>query len=191
MQNTIAIILITAGTIGAALGVAQTDTQVQGWEGKIQINYWLTGISLCSMIIGILLKRLVTKTSALTSLTQEGNKKIIHDAINNLSDRIKQIEQNLSTYNLDTLHEQLEESISGPLSDFVDNRQYLADTFGISGYAAVMTPFAQGERYLNRAWSASADGYLDEAIHFLRQSVSPIQETQHILQQQESKTNQS
>ena len=26
-----------------------------------------------------------------------------------------------------------------------------------------MNPFAAGERYLNRVWSASTDGYIDEA----------------------------
>ena len=36
--------------------------------------------------------------------------------------------------------------------------------FGTAVFAAVMTEFASGERYMNRAWSASswADGYVDE-----------------------------
>ena len=35
--------------------------------------------------------------------------------------------------------------------------------FGLQSFADVMNPFAAGERYLNRVWSASTDGYIDEA----------------------------
>jgi len=31
----------------------------------------------------------------------------------------------------------------------------------------VMSSFAAGERYLNRVWSASADGYIDEVNAYL------------------------
>ena len=39
--------------------------------------------------------------------------------------------------------------------------------FGMTAYAEVMSRFAAGERLLNRAWSASADGYLDEVVQSL------------------------
>ena len=32
-----------------------------------------------------------------------------------------------------------------------------------------MTSFATGERYLNRVWSASADGYVDEVALYMPQ----------------------
>jgi hypothetical protein len=34
-------------------------------------------------------------------------------------------------------------------------------------YANVMSDFAAGERYVNRVWSASADGYNAEARQYL------------------------
>jgi len=34
--------------------------------------------------------------------------------------------------------------------------------FGLPAYAGIMTEFATAERSINRAWSASADGYIDE-----------------------------
>lgn len=39
----------------------------------------------------------------------------------------------------------------------------LRDRLGITRYARFMDGFARGERALNRAWSAAADGYVDEA----------------------------
>ncbi|MDA1230072.1 MAG: hypothetical protein O2856_04800 [Planctomycetota bacterium] len=49
-----------------------------------------------------------------------------------------------------------------PFSDFADSRQSLVRRFGMKVYADVMTEFASAERYVNRAWSAAADGYVDE-----------------------------
>ena len=33
-----------------------------------------------------------------------------------------------------------------------------------------MSAFAAGERYLNRVWSASADGYVDEAREYIERA---------------------
>jgi len=38
-------------------------------------------------------------------------------------------------------------------------------------YADVMSHYAGGERYLNRVWSASADGYVDEVNTYLDRSL--------------------
>lgn len=39
--------------------------------------------------------------------------------------------------------------------------------FGLQNYADVMSAFAAGERYVNRVWSASTDGYVDEVRTYL------------------------
>jgi hypothetical protein len=43
----------------------------------------------------------------------------------------------------------------------------VAHRFGLQAYAEVMNPFAAGERYLNRVWSTSTDGYVDEAHRYI------------------------
>lgn len=55
-------------------------------------------------------------------------------------------------------------------SDFADNREVMKTTFGLAGFAAVMSEFASGERFLNRVWSAAADGYMEEAWRSLQTS---------------------
>lgn len=55
-------------------------------------------------------------------------------------------------------------------SDFADNREVMKVTFGLEGFAAVMSEFASGERFLNRVWSAAADGYMEEAWRSLQTS---------------------
>jgi hypothetical protein len=44
-----------------------------------------------------------------------------------------------------------------------DGLAALHDRVGAQRYAGFMDAYARGERALNRAWSASADGYLEEA----------------------------
>jgi len=55
-------------------------------------------------------------------------------------------------------------------SDFADNREVMKAAFGLEGFAAVMSEFASGERFLNRVWSAAADGYMEEAWRSLQTS---------------------
>jgi len=50
---------------------------------------------------------------------------------------------------------------------FVDARESIAHSYGLAAYGDVMSCFAAGERYLNRVWSASADGYIDEVNSYL------------------------
>ena len=48
------------------------------------------------------------------------------------------------------------------LGEFVDARETMIPRLGMQAYADVMSAFATGERQINRAWSASVDGYVDE-----------------------------
>lgn len=57
----------------------------------------------------------------------------------------------------------IEERLYDPLRQFADGRDTITREFGMEVFAEVMSDFASGERCVNRAWSASADGYVDEA----------------------------
>lgn len=53
------------------------------------------------------------------------------------------------------------------LSQFAEARESMIHVFGMQNYADVMSNFAAGERYINRVWSASTDGYVDEVRKYL------------------------
>ena len=61
------------------------------------------------------------------------------------------------------LHRRIDETFTEHLAAFVEARESIAYRFGLQAYADVMSHFASGERYLHRVWSASTDGYVDEA----------------------------
>ena len=56
------------------------------------------------------------------------------------------------------------------LNNFAEARESMIHVFGIQNYADVMSNFAAGERYINRVWSASTDGYVDEVRNYLEKS---------------------
>lgn len=53
------------------------------------------------------------------------------------------------------------------LINFAEARKAMSHKFGLQHYADVMSGFAAGERYINRVWSASTDGYVDEVTMYL------------------------
>lgn len=53
------------------------------------------------------------------------------------------------------------------LNQFAEARESMIHVFGMQNYADVMSNFAAGERYINRVWSASTDGYVDEVRLYL------------------------
>lgn len=56
----------------------------------------------------------------------------------------------------------------------------IAAKIGFAAYAEVMTPLAAAERWLNRAWSAAADGHRPECVASLKEALSFAQEAESI-----------
>jgi hypothetical protein len=62
------------------------------------------------------------------------------------------------------------------LNDFANARESMKHIFGLQNYADVMSAFAAGERYINRVWSASTDGYVDEVRSYLERATQQFRE---------------
>jgi hypothetical protein len=65
------------------------------------------------------------------------------------------------------------------LNNFAEARESMIHVFGIQNYADVMSNFAAGERYINRVWSASTDGYVDEVRMYLERARNQFREGQN------------
>lgn len=64
----------------------------------------------------------------------------------------------------------IDERFMADLDVFVEARTAIGHRYGLQVYADVMSHFATAERYLNRAWSASTDGYIDEVNEYIGRS---------------------
>ena len=64
---------------------------------------------------------------------------------------------------------------------FVASRELLVARMGLGGYASVMDRFAGAERQIHRAWSAAADGVLEETHVCLQRARVVLAETREAL----------
>ena len=75
----------------------------------------------------------------------------------------------------------IDEQLADDFREFADGRNLITTEYGLDVFADVMTQFASGERSVNRAWSAAADGYIDEAETCLKRGRDMLQEAQRLL----------
>ena len=79
------------------------------------------------------------------------------------------------------LREAIDLRLRNDLRRFADARESMVHLFGLQTYADIMSSFAAGERYINRVWSASADGYDEEATAYLHKAEKQFAEAQEQL----------
>ena len=79
------------------------------------------------------------------------------------------------------LRDRIDTKLRPDLTRFVDARESMVHLFGLQTYADIMSHFAAGERYINRVWSSSADGYDDEATRYLGRAVEQFEDAQRQL----------
>ena len=101
-----------------------------------------------------------------------------------LAGNISTLENSLGNIleNLEDLHErgddlpvyearfEIDRRFREDLNNFAEARESMIHVFGIQNYADVMSNFAAGERYINRVWSASTDGYIDEVRTYIERA---------------------
>jgi hypothetical protein len=77
----------------------------------------------------------------------------------------------------EALRTAIDDTLRNDLRRFADARESMVHLYGLQTYADIMSSFAAGERYINRVWSASADGYSDEAAAYLERAVAQFADT--------------
>ena len=108
----------------------------------------------------------------------------LREAMSSLLEEVRElerIEEDAFVEDFDLVHERLDRLLAGPVATVIDNRQALTDAHGLAAHAGVMGPFAAGERYLNRAWSAATDGYVEETRASIRRARPALEEAREEL----------
>lgn len=143
-----------AGTLAA---IVNTD--------KVLWHYFAA--SLAAGAVGIVLVRIGLHKVSWAEGKLADNMQAIETSLSRIVDNITQF--NKEKHSIDTyeIRYRIDELFIEDLDTFVQARESIAHVYGLSAYADVMSCFAAGERYLNRVWSASADGYIDEVNAYL------------------------
>ena len=158
----IGLTLITLGFLaGAYLTVLDDQEVAWGW-------FLLTA---AVGFAGVGLVRIGTRKETQDETRAADNIAIIEQSINNIVEKVALLnaeKESLDTYDVGGL---IDERVLDDLNNFVEARETISHVYGIQAYAEVMSHYAGGERYLNRVWSASADGYIDEVHAYLAKAL--------------------
>ena len=138
------------------------------------INWSLMIPALTIGIVGMVLIRKSIRQEAQVSSRVESD-------LNTMRESLASIARNLETMNTNELpvyeaRFEIDHKLRQQLNDFAESRQSMVHAFGLQNYAEVMSGFAAGERYVNRVWSASTDGYIDEVRKYLKRALEQFNE---------------
>jgi uncharacterized membrane protein YeaQ/YmgE (transglycosylase-associated protein family) len=95
------------------------------------------------------------------------NMRIVETSLAAIVQNINALNSEKHSINTYDVRFRIDELFLDDLAGFVDARESIAHRYGLAAYGEIMSGFAAGERYLNRVWSASADGYIDEVNAYL------------------------
>ena len=94
----------------------------------------------------------------------------IDGSIGRIVANINKLNSEKDSINTYDMRHRIDELFINDLEMFVDARESIGHRYGLAAYGDVMSSFAAGERYLNRVWSASADGYIDEVNTYIERA---------------------
>ncbi len=154
-------LLVTIGFLGGALASVLNETTVRwGW--------FIAAVTVG--VMGVVMVRTSQMRRVRSADRLVSNMRAIDESLRRIVENITRL--NAQKYAIDTydVRHRIEELFADDLNTFVEARESIAHAYGLAAYADVMNCFAAGERYLNRVWSASADGYVDEVNEYLERA---------------------
>jgi len=151
-------IIISVGFLAGALAAVFDESEVQ-W------GYFIGALVLG--ILGVVMVRWHTHKDSFSEEKLAMNLQDIKTSLAHIVKNITRLNAEKESINAYEMRHRIDELFAGDITTFVEARESFAQVHGLQSYADVMSHFASGERYLNRIWSASADGYVDEIMTYL------------------------
>ena len=147
-------ILITIGFLaGSYLAVEQRE--------GVPVPMFIAALAVG--IAGVVMVRVAARQESTHADTIKSNLGTIDKSLESIVDKIRRLDDGKTGIDVYDLRHRIDDEFPDDLDAFVLARKSIVHSYGLQAYADVMNPFAAGERYLNRVWSTSADGYIDEA----------------------------
>lgn len=173
MKN-LGFLLLCAGFLFAAYSTA-LDTELTNWV--------LFAPSAFAAVIGVILVKRATSGEATSETVLTANRAELSEALENIVGNLEQMTSAGYSLSTATLRDEIDSLLRDDLRRFADARESMIHLFGLQMYADIMNNFAAGERYINRVWSASADGYDAEAATYMKKAAVQFESAQTQLAQ--------
>ncbi len=169
--------LVAAGFLGGAFA---TSLDVEN------VNWMLFGMTAIAAAIGLFIYKRQVNALARSDTVLESNRTELRESIANIVKDLSELNEDGLTKGA-VLRDRIDLKLREDLRRFADARESMVHLFGLQTYADIMSHFATGERYINRVWSASADGYDEEAEAYLKRAAGQFDEAkQQLLKAAES-----
>lgn len=163
--------LVAAGFLGGAYTTA-LDVENVNWT-------WF-GATAVAAAIGLFIYKRQVHALARSESVLESNRAELRESIANIVKDLGEINGDGLSKGA-VLRDRIDLKLREDLRRFADARESMVHLFGLQTYADIMSHFAAGERYINRVWSASADGYDDEADAYLKRAGEQFNEAKQQL----------
>ncbi len=118
-------------------------------------------------VLGVVLARMAGHKESRDVEVVSANIGAIGSSLERIVEKARDFERDKESIDVYELRHHIDREFPDDLDTFVQARKSIAHGFGLEAYADVMNPFAAGERYLNRVWSTSTDGYIDESHTYI------------------------
>jgi len=160
-------LLLAAGFLAGAYSTA-LDIDVTNWTMFVP--------AAIAAIIGVLMIKREASGIATSESVLTANRTELTESLGNIVSHLDELISAGTSVATEELRNEIDRRLRDDLRRFADARQSLVHLYSLQTYAEIMSEFAAGERYVNRVWSASADGYGDEARTYLRRAVGQFRE---------------
>ncbi len=145
------------------------------------VNWFVYGPALVVGIVGVVLLRKTAQKSVDVEFARTTGLDPLRQSLTQLIAEVQQLEGQMPGMTPESVVAYIDERCVEHCNSFADQREHLKSAFGLIGFGEVMSEFASGERFLNRVWSAAADGYMEEAYRSVQTSLSFFQAAQRQL----------
>ncbi len=166
-------LLLWAGFLaGAFLAVRNVEVTDAPWTTVDWPSY---ALALLIGVVGVVILRVTNKQAVTHTDKLQSDIKVLEVSVKDLLAELGDFILKRDKTNVFEVHGLIDTRLMESISNFVEARHTLIHTYGLRQYAQLMTDFSIAERNINRAWSASADGYVDEVWLSLDRAESKLQ----------------
>jgi hypothetical protein len=158
MGKKIGLTLITLSFLAASY-ISVLDATAVDWQTFIP--------AIVVGVAGIVMVQLARRARAGETERIASNLSVIEESLQNVVRLVADLDARKHDIHTYDMRHQIDDLLLDDLDRFVNSRESITHAYGLQAYADVMSHYAGGERYLNRVWSASADGYIDEVNAYI------------------------
>ena len=158
----IAYVLLCGGFLAGAYATALNT---------VAVDWTLFAIAAAAAVAGVVLAKRADRAHAKSDTVLETNRNELNESLGNIVRDLQQMSAG-TPLSGDALRDWIDATLRPDLRRFADARESMVHLYGLQTYADIMSEFAAGERYINRVWTSSADGYDGEADTYLRRAAA-------------------